>query len=234
MHGSLSSVRRFDHTNGSIPDDVLNILHDNAARANVILPHLEKVFNIQPFSPPITSDQLWLVYSQPVKFVLSCTEGPMGKYPIFIVPTVPISELTRDLLEDAMDKFCDALLNEPEFRTQRVFSVFSVDVVAKAFAGVWERYTGINRIKEPYYDAIFTTCTSETLSFASLPQLEDVVIEPRLAIAEDAPKISKLCHEFAATSVCQLLQALEQAFTYEIYSPRSFSVKEMPPEKLIS
>jgi hypothetical protein len=223
MPGLISSIRRFDRTSGSIPKDVSDILHAYAARANVILPHAEKVFGIQEFFPAITpdSEQFWLVCSKPgtsaIKFVLSCTEGPMGKYPIFIVPTVPIPELTPELLDDSMKAFCDALLSGPGFRTQRVYSVFSVDKVARAFAGAWEGITGIKLIEEPYYyDAIFTMCTPDTLVIAAPPPpSDDLVIEMRLAVEQDAPKIALLCEDFAATSVCLLLPTLKEAFMDE-------------------
>jgi hypothetical protein len=202
---SSESVQRFDHAI-DIPADVLSILRANAPRANVILPHAEKLLGIQAFKPRIVSkDQLWLVYTKPgtssIKFVLSCTEGPLGKYPIFIVPTVPISELTPELLGDSMEAFCHALLRKSGFKKNRVFSIFSVDLVAEAFAKAWERLAEINREEELYYDAIFTLCSRDT--FIAAPAPDDVVMRP--AAGRDAQKVAVLCKEFAATSVCLLL-----------------------------
>ncbi|OJA19667.1 hypothetical protein AZE42_02827 [Rhizopogon vesiculosus] len=201
MPGLISSVQQFDRTS-RLPDDVWNILRANAARANLILPHAEKVFNIQKFVPGIDSnEQLWLVYTKPgtssITFILSSTEGAMGKYPVFIVPTIPLSELTPELLEDSVEAFCDALLNEPGFQKQRVFSIFSVDVVAEAFARAWKKLAGIEQEKERYYDAIFTRCSSDT--FIPAVTTEDGAIE-RHAVTQDAPKIATMCHDFAATS----------------------------------
>ena len=209
-----SNVQRFDLATG-IPKDGWNALNANAARANVILPHAEKVFGLQKFIPRIVApEQLWLVYTQPgtsnIKFILSCTEGSQGKYPLFIVPTAPIAELTPELLKSPMEALCNALLNEPGFRKQRVFSVFSVKSVAQAFALAWEELAETNCIKEPYYDAIFTMCSKKTLA---PPEPEVDVL--RLADDQDAETIGVLCREFAATSVCLLHSPLEQAFMDE-------------------
>lgn len=209
MPGLILSVQCFDRATG-IPDDAWNILRAYGARANVILPHAEKVFGMQQFTPGVVSnEQLWLVYTEPgtssIKFVLSCTEGPMGKYPVFIVPTVPISELTTELVEDSMRAYCATLLDRPGFKKERVFSIFSVDRVAESFARIWKTLTGIDSIEEPYYDALLTTCFKVTpATFSS----EDAAIE-RLATKQDAQKIARLCYEFAATSVCLLLSLLK-------------------------
>lgn len=209
MPGLNSSVRRFDRTN--IPEDVWGALRDNAARANVILPHAEKVSSHQEFLPD--SEQLWLVYSEPaisdIRFILSCTEGPLGKYPIFIIPVAPI-QLASELLQGPMEAFCEALLNEADFRRQRVFSVFSVESVSRAFASAWEKIAEIKCIDEPYYDAFFSACTPGTL-IRNGPQPVDDDIELRLAVPQDAEKIRDLCQGFSETSRPFTL-SLEQAY----------------------
>jgi len=225
MPGLISSVQSFNRVSG-LPDDVWAILRVHASRANVILPHAEKVFGIQPFTPVIVSDeQLWLIYTKPgtssIQFVLSCTEGPMGKYPVFIVPTIPIPQLTSELLEESMGALCSALLSEPDFKRERVFSIFSVNLVAEAFARAWVKHTGINRIEEPYYNAILSTCSKSTLAPASFSQDHTVIERP--AVPQDAQKLALLCHAFAATSVCLLLYFLEETFINEpICSLHSF------------
>jgi hypothetical protein len=215
MPGLLSSVKRYDRHSLPQAVDVLAILHEYEALANVILPHVEKVLGHQEYSESFSDAQLWLVYTKPgtsaIKFVLSCTEGPMGKYPVFIVPTFPIHELTPELLEDSMEAFC-ALLNE-SVGVRRVFSVFSVASVTRAFAAAWTRLTGIDCIEEPYYDATFSVCSKDTLVRAAIPLPRDVVVlELRLAVEGDAHKIAKSYEEFAETSVCLLLPSLKQAF----------------------
>ncbi|KAG1902077.1 uncharacterized protein F5891DRAFT_1217349 [Suillus fuscotomentosus] len=228
MPGLNSSVRRFDRTN--IPEDVWGALRDrdNAARANVILPHAEKVSSHQEFLPG--SEQLWLVYSEPatsdIRFILSCTEGPLGKYPIFIIPVAPI-QLASELLQGPMEAFCEPLLNEADFRRQRVFSVFSVEPVSRAFASAWEKIAEIKCINEPYYDAFFSACTPETF-VRDGSQPVDEVIELRLAVPQDAKKIRDLCQEFSETSKpftlsseqaskeARLMIQNEQVWVYEI------------------
>ncbi|KAG1802301.1 uncharacterized protein HD556DRAFT_812868 [Suillus plorans] len=228
MPGLNSSVRRFDRTN--IPEDVWGALRDrdNAARANVILPHAEKVSSHQEFLSG--SEQLWLVYSEPatsdIRFILSCTEGPLGKYPIFIIPVAPI-QLASELLQGPMEAFCEALLNEADFRRQRVFSVFSVEPVSRAFASAWEKIAEIKCINKPYYDAFFSACTPGTL-VRNGPQPVDEVIELRLAVPQDADKISILCENFSTTSdpfilsseqadkEARLMIENEQVWVYEI------------------
>lgn len=206
MPGLLSSIQRWDMSTG-IPKDVWTVMHTNAPRANLVLPHAEKVFGHQKFTPKIVAtDQLWLAYSKPgtseIQLILASTEGSLGKYPLYIVPTVPIAELTPELLKDSMEALCSALLSEPGFKRARVFSVFSVDKVTEAFAQTWEELTGIKRVEEPYYDAIFSVCTASTLvrqQRAARPS-ENVVLEPRLAVEQDAEQIAKQCEDFAATS----------------------------------
>jgi hypothetical protein len=202
MPGLISSVRRFDRTN--IPGDVWDALRDrnNVARANVILPHAEKVSSHQEFLPD--SEQLWLVYSEPTTSNIR-----------FILSVAPI-KLTPELLQGPMEAFCEALLNEVDFRRQRVFSVFSVEPVAKAFANAWEKIAEIKCMDKPYYDALFSMCTPETL-VRSGSQSTDEDIELRLAVPQDADKISKLCEEFADTSVCLLY--------YSLLSGHSLTVK---------
>jgi hypothetical protein len=96
----------------------------------------------------------------------------MEKYHIFIFPAVPVSKLTPELLKDSVKAFCDALLNEPGLSKRRMFSVFSVDLVAEAFADTWERRTNIKRIEEPYYVVIFS---DDTLAPAVPPQVDGVI-----------------------------------------------------------
>ncbi|KAG2062270.1 hypothetical protein BDR06DRAFT_1001358 [Suillus hirtellus] len=200
----LASIQRFDLSTG-ISEAGWNALHSNAARANLVLPHAEKVFGRQKFTPKIdATEQLWLAYSQPgtsdISLMLSCTEGPLGKYPLFIIPTIPIADFTPELIESSMEALCSALLGEPGFRKERVFSIFSVEIITEAFALTWERLTGISRIKKPYYSAYFSVCTESTLIRQERPPRlsEDMVFESRLAVEQDADDIAVLCREFAA------------------------------------
>lgn len=218
MPGLLSSIQRFDLSTG-IPEPVWAILLANAARANLILPHAEKLFGRQKFTPKISStEQLWLVYSKPgtseIQFILSCTEGPLDKYPLFILPIVPIATLAPELLKRVMEALCSALLNEPGFKRERVFSVFSVKIVTEAFTLAWEKLAEISRLKDPYYDAFLSVCTASTLGPQQRAAVTSEDLGPRRAVEKDTDQIAVLCEQFAATSYPFLLskeKALEEA-----------------------
>lgn len=218
MPGLLSSIQRFDLSTG-IPKAVWTVLSANAARANLILPHAEKVFGRQKFTPKISStEQLWLVYSKPgtseIQFILSCTEGPLDKYPLFILPIVPTATLAPKLLKSAMEALCSALLNEPGLKRERVFSVFSVKIVTEAFTLAWEKLAEISRLKDPYYDAFLSVCTASTLCPKQRVAVTSEDLEPRRAVEKDTDQIAVLCEQFAATSAPFFLskeKALEEA-----------------------
>ncbi|KAG1885503.1 hypothetical protein F4604DRAFT_1972000 [Suillus subluteus] len=194
MPGLLSSIQRYDMSTG-IPKAVWTALYANAARANLVLPHAEKVFGYQKFTPKIVSTEQ----------LCSCfpaQEGPLGKYPLYIIPTVPAQDLTPELLKSSMEALCSALLSESGLMRARVFSVFSVEKVTEAFVREWEEVAKINRIEEPYYSAIFSVCTASTLVRQQRPPRPsgDVVLEPRLAVEQDVDQVALLCRDFAATS----------------------------------
>lgn len=235
--GLLSSIQRFDMSTG-IPEAIWTIMQANAPRANLVLPHAEQVFGRQKFTPKIVAtDQLWLACSKPgtseIQLILASTEGLLGQYPLYIVPTVPIAELTPELLKDSMEALCSALLSEPGFKRSRVFSVFSVETVAEAFALTWEQLTGIDRVKEPYYDAILSVCTASTLvrQQRAARSSENVALEPRLAVEQDADQITEQCRECAKTSPpfflttekareeARILIANKQVWVLEMHKP---------------
>lgn len=86
----------------SLPEAVWTILHSHAAAANTILPHALKVLRSEERSQPVGS-QLWLVcFNHHIKLILSCTEGPLGTYPIFIFTPIPFNELIETDLDAPM------------------------------------------------------------------------------------------------------------------------------------
>ncbi|KAG2368880.1 hypothetical protein BDR07DRAFT_1477795 [Suillus spraguei] len=188
MPGLHSSIQRFD-VSTRISNFVWTAMLANAARANLILPHAEKVFGRQKFTPKIlATGQFWLVCSKPgtseIYFILACSEGPLGKYPWLYGGAVQRAS-KRTWIQEG-----ESLLR------------FSVEKVAEAFVPEWEKVAKINRIQEPYYSAILSVCTERTLvrqQRAPRPS-DDVILEPRLAAKQDADQIAVLCEEFAATS----------------------------------
>ncbi|KAH0840299.1 hypothetical protein J3R83DRAFT_1309 [Lanmaoa asiatica] len=174
-------ARAFYHA-GDLPREVWRALLQNEAAANVILPFAKKALN---FPRKGDSEQLWIALydnTDSVEFVLSCTKGPLGNYPVFIVackssPQLAQEEKLGKSIADSMLPLVLCLLKEVP--PQRIFSVFSIAKVTEKFAEIFEAQTrqeyGIRAFKDPYYDATFTFCTSETFkkssdAISSLPQ----------------------------------------------------------------
>jgi len=211
---SISSARhaRVYHHASDLPAEVWRALLQNEAAANVILPFASKALHV----PRGGDEQLWIaLYGETnnVEFVLSCTRGPLGNYPIFIVPSKSSVQIAQE--EKRGKNIADSLLPLvlcllQEVPPQRVFSVFSIAKVTEKFAEIFESHThqeyGIQALQDPYYDATFTFCTSETLkrasdSISSLPGSEDVAISLRPADMSHFTGIKAMCKAFSETSV---------------------------------
>jgi hypothetical protein len=193
----------------SLPEAVWTTLYSNEAAANIILPHAVKVLQAEEQLQPVGS-QLWLVsFSPRIEFILSCTDGPLGTYPIFIFTPIPFNELVGKDLDAPMTSLCHALLATAG--RQRVFSVFAVQPIAEAFVRQWSLLANITPVAQPYYDAIFTFCTKKRLmhckgvaanQHATVHKTSpDVVVDLRRASPKDIDRIAILCRDFAATSV---------------------------------
>jgi len=194
-----------------LPEAVWTVFRSHAAAANTILPHALKVLQAEEQSQPAGS-QLWLVYFSPhIEFIISCTEGPLGTYPIFIFTPIPFNKLAGTDLDPPMSSLCRALL--AAVGRQRVFSVFAVRPVTEAFVRQWSLLANITPVVQPYYDAIFTFCTKKSLMHSkriaasqheihkSARSSRDITAEYRLASAKDIDQVAALCKDFAATSV---------------------------------
>ena len=200
------------HHASDIPEDVWDALSQNEAAANVILPFARKATTL----PRGDHEQLWIALydsTNNVEFVLSCTKGPLGNYPIFIVPSKSTSQIIQD--EECSGNIADSLLPLvlcllQEVPPQRVFSVFSIARVAEAFAEIFEAHThqehGIQAFKDPYYNATFTFCTSETFknsagSISPFLGSDDTVIALRRADISHLGELKAMCKAFSETSV---------------------------------
>lgn len=203
------------HHASDLPEAFWKALMRNEAAANIILPFAQKALD---FPREEGSDQLWIILydevSNDVEFVLSCTkpEAPLGNYPIFIFTPKSSAQLA---LEERLGKNMDASLSQlvlcllREVPPQRVFSVFSIAMVAEKFAKIFEEHAhGIHAHKDAYYDATFALCTGETLnepsvSFRSLAlaEDEDILIALRRADISHLEGIKALCKAFSFTSV---------------------------------
>ncbi|KAH0840305.1 hypothetical protein J3R83DRAFT_1315 [Lanmaoa asiatica] len=210
--GILSPQACAYHHASDLPEEVWRALLQNEAAANVILPFAKKA---SQFSRGDDRKQLWIALydgAKNVEFVLSCTKGPLGDYPIFIVACKSSPQLAQE--EKLGKNIADSLLPLvlcllKEVRPQRIFSVFSIAKVAQQFAEIFEAHIrqeyGIQVLKDPYYDATFTFCTRETfvqsldLTFP-LGESEDFVIALRRADMSQLTGVQALCKAFSETS----------------------------------
>ncbi|KAF9245809.1 hypothetical protein BU15DRAFT_40842 [Melanogaster broomeanus] len=197
MPAVLSRACRYGHAS-DLPVAVWNALRKNEGSANLILPFAKKALAYP------RGDQLWVVLydgSGEVEFVLSCTKGPLGNYPVFVFTPKSAAQLNNvgNGITDSMSQLVVSLLEAVP--PQRVFSVFAIASVAEAFA----QSHGIQRLVDPYYDATFTFCTAETLSdpsvaIRSLAESGEFVIALRRADMTHLAGLKALCKEFSETS----------------------------------
>lgn len=141
--------------------------------------------------------------SSPVlDFVVSCTEGSLGTYPLFIYSNHPASASDNHaFLEPRMTAIANTLLNQVP--TQRVFSVFSLTAITRAFAAKWSALTGSRIVQgDPWYSATSSYCTLST--FRGARSVSECNYEPghslRRASWADLDECAALCQEFASTS----------------------------------
>ncbi|RXW22374.1 hypothetical protein EST38_g3487 [Candolleomyces aberdarensis] len=183
------------------PQNALAVLEANAVKANTILPTFLKRRDEEQ-KGIVSNEYLWLVCydsrTEP-QYIVSCTKGMMGAYPIFIFTTKASQDLKDDEVDCAMQAICEAF--DTCISRRRVYSVFAVDRVAERFAATWSQWTNIEAYSTPYYDS--------TISFLSkrnfvLPRqktlLTDIQYDLCPATQEDIPAIGKLCEMFAAES----------------------------------
>lgn len=128
-------------------------------------------------------------------FVLSCTEGYLGTYPIFIYCTRPTVECTRAFLEPRLTALAEKLYDTVP--ASRVFSVFALAPVTQCFAKIWKTMTG-NAYGDPLYSATSSYCTTRT--FRGAQTISEPHHSMRRATLDDLEQCAALCQEFAATS----------------------------------
>ncbi|KAI0045196.1 hypothetical protein FA95DRAFT_1495778 [Auriscalpium vulgare] len=185
-----------------LPQSVWDVLRQDERRANIMYPHALKSLHTEGGEDV----QLWMTCSTfhtldthpTLDLILSCTEGPFGSYPIFILPTAPFDALTHDYLYPRVGQLVRALL--PVVGPQRVFSIFAPEPVTKLFARYWSQLTGIAAYEQPYYAAKHTYCTRETFVDRCLSIFPDLSYLPRLATESDISAVAELCFGFSSTS----------------------------------
>ncbi|KAE9408737.1 hypothetical protein BT96DRAFT_962695 [Gymnopus androsaceus JB14] len=185
------SISSFRYPN-ALPDNALRALEENRIDANVILPLARTLIDNNSHLPPT---QLWLCcisFCGTVEMVLSCTENEMGKYPIFIVPTRPLS---RNSLRARLRCLAETL--HAATSLERVYSVFAPVDIASLFSQQWSDISGVAVEKEPYYAARLLSCTALTaVPDTPFPQSGS----SRLADVSDTEAVARLCAGFSQES----------------------------------
>ncbi|KAG1745115.1 uncharacterized protein EDB91DRAFT_1080608 [Suillus paluster] len=188
MSGLAAHLVREYFSASNLLEAVWKTLYSHTAAANIILPHAEKVLKAEKQSQTVGS-QLWLVcFSPRIGSILSCTEGPLGAYPIFIFTPIPFNELVGKDLDTSLSILCHALL--PVVGRQRVFSFFLL----------------CDRSQKPSSDTRgsciakgFLQAQHVTLHESSRTS-QNTAVDLRRASLKDIDRVAILCRDFSATS----------------------------------
>jgi hypothetical protein len=194
---SISSQFEVSSRATDISPVALQALENAPVDASVILPTLYKCIELDKVgqSPP---GHLWIViYSRTgsVALVLSCTDGYMEAYPIFIVNTSPIEDNDLATHIDLL-----TLILQRHVPVERVYSVFGPIRITQVFSNMWTQLTGIQAEPSPYYDAK-VSCLRRHKGLGQSITSGRSTFEVGLATQADILPIAKLCHAFASDSV---------------------------------
>ncbi len=186
----------------SLTPEVWAAFESNPQDSNIMYPHALKILK-QEESGNAPRDQYWIscsTYSpQPVvDLVLSVTETPMGKYPVFIYSTRPVPELTPEYLIPRLRQLIHSL--RTVVHPSRVFSIFAPYLITRLFVELWTTITGIEQ-HETYYHAMFSFCTKRTFINRQLTVHPDAAYELCQATERDMMQAAELCFKFASESV---------------------------------
>ncbi|KAL1729491.1 acyl-CoA N-acyltransferase [Schizophyllum commune] len=187
-----------------IPDSVWRVLDANAAPSNIIYAGALKTLRQEQKGRPASPGQAWVVSTvatrngSVVDFILSCSEGMMGPYPVFIYSTHASSSLTRDYLYQRLSPMAQTLLRAVP--PHRVYSVFAPDLIARTFIEVWQRLTGIAPERELYYHAAFSRLSRRVFKDRTPTTIHGMQITLRPAVPADEHRVAELCKGFASTS----------------------------------
>jgi hypothetical protein len=172
---------------------------------NIVYPYLT-LSVAQEIAGSLPDDTLWITCAPATSdkgpdLVLSCSSDSRGnKLPIFIASPHPSSVLkSTDFLLPRLRELAKGLHNE--VKETRVFSVFALAPITVAFSQLWTEQTGIACVPQPYYSATYAICTKNTFRNKELTMLGDTTYNLRLGNEGDFAAVSKLCRDFASTSV---------------------------------
>ncbi|KAI0778710.1 hypothetical protein BD413DRAFT_609283 [Trametes elegans] len=161
--------------------------------------------DLDSFVPRPTKGAFWLTvwsYSSPsaspaLDLVLACVDWTLGDYPIFLWTPNRVSASSSAWLAPRISELAAHLNNcvPPE----RVFSVFGLTSLVKAFTRAWTQMTGFAVEPEPFYAALFSYCNARTFRQSDTPLPEGHLL--RKATPQDLEPVARLCKEFADDSV---------------------------------
>jgi hypothetical protein len=199
----------------ALPQKVWDALRADAGRSNVILSHAEKALTKAAGEELPARNECWITCStfdpsssETIDFILSCTDNPMGSYPIFIYSTRHSSQLDEDFLHPRLLLIVRALHSAVSI--SRVFSVFAPDPVTEMFTDLWGDLTGVSFVSEPYYAATFSICTKRTHIDRSMTIHPSFKYDIRPAVESDIPDVAELCYGFALVSVSHFVPFCNQ------------------------
>ncbi|KAH8099836.1 hypothetical protein BXZ70DRAFT_221561 [Cristinia sonorae] len=155
-------------------------------------------------SPHRSSDAFWLTmwntsssHVPTLELVLACVNWTLGEYPIFLWSPQSQSAQTTAWVAPRVAKIAEHLrFCVP---SERVFSVFGMTPLVKAFSRYWSDMTGHAIEAEPFYSAYFSYCNADTFKESDAPL--PVGHRLRRARLADLPQVAQLCKEFADDSV---------------------------------
>ncbi|KJA28744.1 hypothetical protein HYPSUDRAFT_128581 [Hypholoma sublateritium FD-334 SS-4] len=203
-------------------------LEADSVKANVILPILQKWDRRSP-GADINDHKWFIIYTESqgqknILYIASCTNGSMGRYPLFICTTLPYSWLSNELYQghivSAMKLLVTTLLRH--VAPSRVYSTFGQEIVIGIFSRLWTEETGIRALEEPYYHAKISHSTAATVHACDVQYLElpNEETEIRLARREDCPAIADLTYGFAGESAfeeAKILITNREVWVYNVW-----------------
>ncbi|KAF7972198.1 hypothetical protein HWV62_18680 [Athelia sp. TMB] len=193
---SATSVVAYDDAR-ALPEGALAALAAHPRESNVVLSGVEKAL-ARTDAPKRKEHWIVCTTDDAVEFVLSCTEGVIGSYPVFIYSTQPSSDLRDDFLHHRLTLLAQKLVNT--VGVARVFSVFALERVTQVFQHLWSQLTGIAADPTPYYAATFTHCDKSSFVEHAPILCPSYKFDLRPAVETDIPAVADLCYGFAQGS----------------------------------
>ncbi|KAF9245864.1 hypothetical protein BU15DRAFT_70925 [Melanogaster broomeanus] len=185
------SIRVVEHRT---PESFLSVayptLHHHERSSNIILGHALKKVSAEAALTGCRG-------TFDLEMVLACHRVGQDDLPVFLWTPEPNSLVVPQWLTLRITALADRLVSCVP--AARVFSVFGMSLLVKAFSKYWTTLTGFQIEPQPFYSAYLTYCTRETLVAA--PDHLSVGHSTRRAMPSDIESVAQLCKEFADDSI---------------------------------